>query len=75
MTTQNKNGMSASARDQLNGIVKEDLTKDRVALHVFDPDASPQQKGAAAGKARDQVKSVTNGKNDSAAKGTPLLVK
>ncbi|KAF7320046.1 hypothetical protein MKEN_00788800 [Mycena kentingensis (nom. inval.)] len=30
----------------------------RVAVHSFDPDASPEQKGAAAGKARDQLKSV-----------------
>ncbi|KAJ6574724.1 C2 domain-containing protein [Mycena capillaripes] len=30
----------------------------RVAVHSFDPEAKPSEKGAAAGKARDQLKSV-----------------
>lgn len=29
-----------------------------VAVHSFDPDASPEQKAAAAGKARDQLKDI-----------------
>ncbi len=31
----------------------------RVPVHSFDPDASPTDKAAAAGKARDQLKSVS----------------
>ncbi|KAJ7275417.1 C2 domain-containing protein [Mycena haematopus] len=33
-------------------------TNGRVAVHSFDPEAKPSEKGAAAGKARDQLKSV-----------------
>ncbi|KAF7367225.1 hypothetical protein MSAN_00784300 [Mycena sanguinolenta] len=33
-------------------------TNGRVAVHSFDPEAKPEEKGAAAGKARDQLKSV-----------------
>ena len=42
----------------------------RVATHSFDPDASPQQKAAAAGKARDQLRSVKDSQKDLLEKGT-----
>jgi hypothetical protein len=63
----------ASAQDSVDAIVKEDEAKRRVAVHTFDPDASPQQKGASAGKARDQVKSlVTRDQDGSGDKGTSV---
>lgn len=40
---------------------RETLLNDQakgVAVHSFDPDASPQEKAAAAGKARDQLKDI-----------------
>jgi hypothetical protein len=43
---------------QLHDIMKHDASKG-ATIHSFDPDASPQQKAAAAGKKRDQLKSVT----------------
>ncbi|KAJ3718444.1 C2 domain-containing protein [Lentinula raphanica] len=48
------NGTANGAEDQL----KYDAAKGRVAVHTFDPDASPAQKAAAAGKAKDQLKGV-----------------
>ncbi|KAJ7139747.1 C2 domain-containing protein [Mycena epipterygia] len=36
----------------------QDSANGRVAVHSFDPEASPAQKGAAASKARDQLQSV-----------------
>ena len=63
-----------NAQDKLNDIVKEDEAKHRVAVHTFDPDASPQEKGASAGKARDKVKSVAARDQDGpGAKGLSVL--
>jgi hypothetical protein len=53
MTTNGHNGLAGP-----NGILQHDADKGRVAVHSFDPAASPAEKGAAAGKARDQLKSV-----------------
>ena len=49
---------------QLNGLLAQDREKQSVAVHSFDPDATPAQKAAAAGKGRSQL---TNGnsKDDS----------
>ena len=50
-------------------LVKEDEAKG-MAVHIFDPHASPAEKAAAAGKARDQVKSVkVTGPADGGARG------
>ena len=63
----------ANAQGSVDAVVKEDEAKRRVAVHTFDPDASPQQKGATAGKARDQVKSLAARDQDEAgAKGTSV---
>ncbi|KXN83626.1 hypothetical protein AN958_01192 [Leucoagaricus sp. SymC.cos] len=43
---------------QLDALLKQDADRNRVPVHTFDPDAPPQEKAAAAGKARDQLKSV-----------------
>ena len=53
-------GISASPQQQLNGLLAKDADKQRVAVHTFDPDATPEQKAAAAGKGRDQLKSVVD---------------
>jgi hypothetical protein len=61
----NGNGVpQQDAQVQLNGLVQADAEKNRVAVHSFDPNASPAEKAAAAGKGRDAVKSVKaeNGK-------------
>ena len=44
----------SGVEDQL----KQDASKGRVAVHTFDPDASPAQKAAAAGKGKEQLKGV-----------------
>jgi hypothetical protein len=44
---------------EVHDILKQDADKG-VAVHSFDPAASPAEKGAVAGKARDQLKSVIN---------------
>ncbi|KAJ7071483.1 C2 domain-containing protein [Mycena amicta] len=56
------NGQNGAPLDDANG---------RVAVHSFDPEASPAEKGAAAGKARDQLKSV---KQDSGPAARELTV-
>lgn len=43
---------------QLDAILKQDADRNRVPVHTFDPDASPQGKAASAGKARDQLQSI-----------------
>ena len=56
------NGVSSAnairAHSQANDIVQNDASRGNVPVHTFNPDASPAQKGAAAGKARDQLTST-----------------
>ncbi|KAH9836496.1 C2 domain-containing protein [Rhodofomes roseus] len=47
---------SPQAQAQVNGIVQDDVAKNRVAVHTFDPNASPEAKGAAAGKGKEKLK-------------------
>ncbi|KAI0080049.1 tricalbin [Panus rudis PR-1116 ss-1] len=49
----------------VNGLVQADVAKNRVAVHTFDPDTSPQEKAAEAGKGAEQLKGV----NDTSALG------
>lgn len=56
------NGPSASA--QANDILRADAKKGNMTVHTFDPDATPEQKAAAAGKGRDQLKSVVDTNKD-----------
>lgn len=58
------------AQAQLNAIVNNDTAKNRVPVHTFNPDASPQQKGAAAGASKDKLQSVKPDKDDGG-KGMP----
>lgn len=60
---------AADAQQQVNGIVKQDQDKNRVAVHTFDPDATPEQKAAAAGKGASQLKSAKKADQASGGKG------
>lgn len=55
-----------NAQDKVDNIMDRDASKGRVAVHTFNPDAPPEEKAAAAGKAKDKLKSV----NDSDSAGT-----
>ncbi|KAL5495683.1 TCB2 [Sanghuangporus weigelae] len=54
------NGGTAG-QQQLNGLIQQDKDKQNVAVHSFDPEATPEQKAASAGKGRSQIES---GKKD-----------
>ena len=58
---------ASHASPELNGIVHDDEAKG-VAVHSFNPDASPQEKAAVAAKSKDQIKPI-NTKKDNTAKG------
>ena len=45
---------------EANEFLKQDTEKGRVPVHTFDSAAPPAEKGAIAGKARDQLKSVSD---------------
>jgi len=57
MATDTSNGSQQNANAELHNILEHDASKG-AAVHIFDPDASPQQKAAAAGKQSGQLKSV-----------------
>ncbi|EMD41578.1 hypothetical protein CERSUDRAFT_110127 [Gelatoporia subvermispora B] len=56
MATVNGSAPPPDAQAQLNGIVESDVAKNRVAVHTFDPNASPEEKAAAAGAGKDKLK-------------------
>ncbi|KAI0274871.1 tricalbin [Gloeopeniophorella convolvens] len=61
------NGASpARAHAQANDILTQDAAKTNTTVHSFNPDASPEEKGAMAGKARTQLKSKTAASPDKA---------
>lgn len=47
--------VSQQAQAKVNGIVQQDAAKGRVPIHTFDPNSSPESKGAAAGKGEDKL--------------------
>lgn len=49
--------VASTGPSELDNILKHDADKG-ATVHSFDPAASPAEKGAAAGKSRDQLKSV-----------------
>ena len=67
------NGLSSTnairAQGQANDIVQNDASRGNVAVHSFDPDASPAEKAAAAGKARNQLTSTLPAKPKPAESG------
>lgn len=69
------NGLAANQNGQaaLDAALKKDADKG-AAVHSFDPEASPAQKGAAAGKARDQLKSVKASSGPNVERGLYSLV-
>ncbi|KAG6910551.1 hypothetical protein DXG01_009501 [Tephrocybe rancida] len=50
--------MGSVGQAEVNGLLKQDADAG-ARVHTFDPSASPEEKGAAAGKGRDQLKSIT----------------
>jgi hypothetical protein len=54
------------AQAALAGIVQRDAANPRAAVHTFDPDASPEEKAAAAGKGREKLAAVNHGAQDGA---------
>ena len=72
MATQAANDVAAQkAQAQVNGILKQDEDKNRVAVHSFDPNATPQEKAAAAGKGASNV--LGGSEKTTNAKGEPPL--
>lgn len=55
------NGLSSTIRShaQANDILQKDAARGNVVVHSFNPDASPAEKAASAGKARTQLNSTT----------------
>lgn len=69
MASSNGGAQEPTGAEVVHGILKKDEAKG-AAVHSFDPDASPAEKAAAAGKARDQLTSVKqNGAGDGGARG------
>ncbi|KZT23846.1 tricalbin [Neolentinus lepideus HHB14362 ss-1] len=63
---------SAQQMAEVNNIVQKDTDNGRVAVHTFDPDASPEEKAAAAGKARNQLEPVSQ--KDTGAGGKEVTI-
>ena len=65
---------SASLADA-HDMLSKDAARGNATVHTFDPDASPEEKAAAAGKARSQLKSVKDKDAGDASRGEfPALV-
>jgi hypothetical protein len=54
---------------QANDIVQNDASRGNVPVHSFDPDASPAEKAASAGKARSQLTSTLPAKPTEGGRG------
>jgi hypothetical protein len=71
------NGLSSTnairTQGQANDIVQNDSSRGNVAVHSFDPDASPAEKAAAAGKARNQLASTLPAKPTEGGQGQHFL--
>jgi hypothetical protein len=71
------NGLSSAnairAHGQANNIVQNDASRGNVAVHSFDPDASPAEKATAAGKARKELTSTLPAKPTEGGRGQPFL--
>ena len=70
-----------TAVQELNNIIQNDESKNRVAVHTFDPDAPPEVKAQAAGAATDKLKSVKQDNDHAGGKGmchvniSPVVIK
>lgn len=54
------NGYTANGAANVEAVMHQDADKAGVPVHSFDPDSSPAEKGASAGKARSQLNSVVD---------------
>lgn len=68
------NGPSSTIRAhaQANDILQSDAAKGNVAVHSFDPDASPAEKAAAAGKARPKPNTASLENSNSGGRGMSI---
>lgn len=66
-------GIATNPQQQLNGILNQDREKQSVAVHTFNPDSTPEQKAASAGKGSNQLKSVQDKGDESGGKGEPCF--
>lgn len=74
MASNNGGAQEPTGQEVVSGMLKRDEAKG-AAVHSFDPDASPAEKAAAAGKARDQLTSVKQkDAADGGARGTALAL-
>lgn len=53
-------GAAPTIPSHLDAVLKQDTDQKKAPVHTFDPNASPQEKAAAAGKARTQVQSIVS---------------
>ena len=60
------------AHSQANDILQNDAARGNVAIHSFNPDASPAEKAAVAGQARSQLSSVIPDKPSDGGRGRPF---
>lgn len=75
MATLSANGSVApppEVQEQVNGILRQDEVKDAVPVHHFDPDATPQEKAAVAGKDADKLESVISDNKPEVNKGASI---
>ncbi|KAF7975752.1 hypothetical protein HWV62_8539 [Athelia sp. TMB] len=70
MASNNGGAKEPTAGEVVDGLLKKDAAKG-AAVHSFDPNASPAEKAAVAGKARDQLTSVQKNA-DGGARGVAL---
>ena len=64
---------ATDAQAKVNGIVQNDQAKQRVPVHTFNPDSSPQQKAAAAGKAKTKLDDGSVREKAAGAKGVYFI--
>lgn len=66
MATLPQGGTAPNSQAQLNGVLAHDSAQNNVPVHTFNPDASPEEKGAAAGQGKDKLKSAKEQENGGA---------
>jgi hypothetical protein len=73
MAAQNNTNGLLGPNDSLNTVLHNDSPSPNVAVHTFDPEASPAQKGAVAGKGKENLKDVRQTPDGEGEKGPFFL--
>ncbi|TFY64762.1 hypothetical protein EVG20_g5845 [Dentipellis fragilis] len=68
------NGTASHAQAEVATILQQDAAKSNAPVHTFDPDSTPQEKAASAGKGRDQLKSKSEIKKETVDSGREIAV-